>query len=96
MVEDLHKLGIVHCDIKPDNILTQRVPLNKKANNSYEYHLTELILIDYGISATYLNSEGSHRIQYNKDNFEGNFLFTSRNQFMMISKLSLTHKSFLL
>jgi serine/threonine protein kinase len=79
MVEDLHRQGIVHCDIKPDNILTQRAPHNKKLKTSYDYNLTELILIDYGISAIYQDKEKNHMKQYIKNNFEGNFLFTSKN-----------------
>jgi serine/threonine protein kinase len=50
MVEDLHKLGIVHCDIKPDNILTSRVPNRRRIDGDIDLNLMELYFIDYGIS----------------------------------------------
>jgi serine/threonine protein kinase len=58
MVEDLHRHGILHCDIKPDNILTQRVPSKRKINKSIDLEVAKLILIDYGISQVYREKEG--------------------------------------
>jgi serine/threonine protein kinase len=46
-LENLHSLGFVHCDIKPDNIL-----------ENYEGNKKILYLIDFGISHEYLAKDG--------------------------------------
>lgn len=48
-IEYLHELGYVHCDIKPDNIMTG-------SDNS----LDSLYLIDFGKTRKYLDSDGKH------------------------------------
>ena len=47
--ENLHKKGIVHCDIKPENII---MGLKRLSHVAY--------LIDYGISNFWLNKKGEH------------------------------------
>ena len=42
-MRDLHGIGVVHNDIKPDNILLD--PINKD----------KIILIDFGLSTSYLD-----------------------------------------
>ena len=53
--QHLHLKGIVHCDIKPDNIL---MGVGKQSNLAY--------LIDFGVSNFFIDSEGKH-IQLQKD-----------------------------
>jgi serine/threonine protein kinase len=47
-IRDLHKMGFIHLDIKPDNVVVSKDKGQK------------LYLIDYGISEEYLK-EGVHR-----------------------------------
>ena len=52
-IEQLHKLGFLHLDIKGENILL----------DSNEYSAIEssrLHLIDFGLAQSYLNDDGSH------------------------------------
>jgi serine/threonine protein kinase len=45
-VEELHRFGYVHQDIKPENF---RIMNNR------------VVLIDFGIAAKYLDDDGSHK-----------------------------------
>jgi len=46
-IQDMHKMGYIHLDVKPDNIVVSRLKGNK------------LYLIDYGISEEYME-DGVH------------------------------------
>lgn len=48
-LETLHRLGYVHCDLKPDNIMT-----------GCENNDANIYLIDFGLAHCYLNSRGRH------------------------------------
>jgi serine/threonine protein kinase len=43
LLEKLHEVGYIHCDLKPDNVMVGNYILDPKAMN-------ELYLIDFGIS----------------------------------------------
>ena len=74
LVEKLHDLGYIHCDIKPDNILIGDVQKDSQQIN-------KLYLIDFGISESYLNNQGSHLPFKTGVPFKGNVIFSSKNAF---------------
>lgn len=51
LVEQVHKVGMVYGDLKPDNILVGK----HRQTANFELHL-----IDYGLSRTFINEDGSH------------------------------------
>lgn len=67
-IQDMHKMGYIHLDVKPDNIVVSRLKGNK------------LYLIDYGISEEYME-DGVHLEQKDKDEFCGNLVYISKNAF---------------
>lgn len=69
-LEDLHKIGFLHLDIKPDNIL-----LGNSDHNG------TLFLIDFGISKRYLDNEGQHIPLRKGIPFLGNVVFASKTAF---------------
>ena len=73
-LEDFHSLGMVHADIKPDNVLLG-------SNNPRDRDHNVLYLIDYGLSQFYINEEGEHRPIGRAKRFVGNIGFASKNAF---------------
>jgi len=67
-LETLHKLGYVHCDLKPDNILTG----SEKTD-------TNIYLVDFGLAHYYLNSSGRHMNPPKKASFKGSISYCSLN-----------------
>jgi serine/threonine protein kinase len=80
MIKGLHDIGIIHCDLKPDNILTHREKSSKDLGMNELFDSSKpFYLIDYGISKKFQDDYGDH-IERNKEyTFKGNLLFTSRN-----------------
>ena len=67
-MRDLHSIGFIHNDIKPDNLLID----TEKGDTIY--------MIDFGLSEPYRDHYQKH-IEYKKVNeFTGNFIFASLNQ----------------
>ena len=71
VIKNIHKNGIIHNDLKEDNIITLIKPAlleNKKI------HLT---IIDYGLSYKYIDNNGKHlKINYKTC---GNYFYASNN-----------------
>ena len=79
-LERFHNLGVVHLDIKPDNIV-----LGSSDPHSPEYNM--LYLIDYGLSQEYLTKEGYHRKVAKAKRFVGNVGFASKHAFNKIGNI---------
>lgn len=74
-LKDLHELGYIHCDLKPDNILLST------GNRSHK-ESSQLVLIDFGISKSWKDMFGDHVKENNICPFSGNLLFASKNAFL--------------
>ena len=68
ILKGIHSKGYIHRDIKPSNILVS-------GNCS-----SQIYLIDYGLSKSYLNTKGVHKLfNVKKNSFKGTLTFASRN-----------------
>jgi serine/threonine protein kinase len=67
-IRDLHRMGFIHLDVKPDNVVVSK----DKGDRLY--------LIDYGISEQYIFN-GRHRPQVDVKQFCGNLVYISKNAF---------------
>ena len=72
--EALHSLGLLHLDIKPENILLGSA--QRRSLDSSVLHL-----IDFGISKFYKDRNGKHLPENNRVLFAGNILFSSFTAF---------------
>ena len=73
LLESLHSQGFVHCDLKPENILVG------DPNKGFR-QLKKLYLIDFGLSHSYLEADGSHRAN-SESKFKGNIVYGSKFAF---------------
>jgi len=86
ILEQVHSLGYVYNDIKPDNILIGNKALRslKKKTQITEEDLSEysrLKLIDFGLVTRFLDDDGHHIEQGISDKFKGSMLFASKYVF---------------
>ena len=68
-VHTLHNLGLVHGDIKPDNICLR-----------LQGQSLSLYLIDFGLATKFQDSEGKHNERVKGSTFCGNLSFASINK----------------
>ena len=83
-MQQIHEQGLLHCDLKPDNILLKSCQLE---------HCRELVLIDFGLSMSYLEEESPDRLKHidltKCDYFNGNSCYASRRAMDGYSKSQL-------
>jgi serine/threonine protein kinase len=61
LIENLHKAGIIHCDLKPENIMTEKdTNLNYSNINAILNIPNPFKLIDFGLSQKYKDEVGNH------------------------------------
>ncbi|TNV87224.1 hypothetical protein FGO68_gene17084 [Halteria grandinella] len=74
-LENLHSIGYLHLDIKPNNVLLGTSDLNHPKSKL-------IYLIDFGITKKYKETDGSH-VPFKIDvPFTGNIIFSSVNTFL--------------
>jgi serine/threonine protein kinase len=56
-LEDLHSLGYVHCDLKPENFL---LDIYRDRNHESAHGYQQVYLIDMGSARLYANDDGHH------------------------------------
>jgi serine/threonine protein kinase len=66
IIERIHNKGVIHRDLKPDNILFSQ---DKK----------EIYIIDYGLSSMYIDDTGNHISEQTGKELIGNTNFVSKN-----------------
>jgi serine/threonine protein kinase len=67
-VEDIHKKGVVHLDIKPSNFVMCKGD-----------DIIKVKLIDYGMSKIYKKDNGNHIKQKDRCEFRGTVYYASLN-----------------
>ena len=78
LLQELHKMGYVYNDLKPDNILVGNCPTSWKTKDN-QLHI--LRLIDFGLITPYKKADGEHIDYKTPDKFKGSMLFASKNAF---------------
>jgi serine/threonine protein kinase len=71
--QNLHSIGYVHNDIKPDNMLLETGDITKISSS-------QVVLIDFGVARRFMDN-GKHIKEESNVNFTGNIIFGSKNAF---------------
>ena len=77
MIKQIHDIGYVHRDIKPDNILLDSIETSKSQ---------KLVLIDFGLTSKYMDTSKIHIDHTEEEFFVGNHIFASRRAMRLESK----------
>ena len=72
-LEVLHKIGILHLDIKPSNIVYGNLSSENNCDQG------NILLIDYGLSKYYIDKKGNHINQKKYQKFVGTLKYASHN-----------------
>lgn len=73
-LQKVHACGFVHNDIKPENILLA-------SDDFGSLKSSEIKLIDFGLSTSFLTEEKKHIEKEPWSQFRGNYLYSSHNAF---------------
>lgn len=77
-IRDLHKLGFVHCDLKPNNILT-----SFKSDSNQLLKIDSLqknvFIIDFGLAERYIDDNGTLIPHQRAENLSGYSVFLGTN-----------------
>lgn len=74
-IKNLHEIGIIHGDLKPQNIM-----LSRDLNSD-----TQVYLIDFGVSHPYLDQNQNHLMSNNTFGYRGTVAFSSPKDDIMAS-----------
>ena len=76
VIETIHKAGIIHRDIKPDNLMIKERKTNTKNTTS---ETPVIYIIDFGLSKWFLDSSGNHIKEKTNKAMVGTIKYSSIN-----------------
>ena len=76
VIETIHKAGIIHRDIKPDNLMIKERKTSAMSNIS---NISNIYIIDFGLSKWFLDSSGNHIKEKTNKPMVGTIKYSSIN-----------------